>query len=157
MIALVPGNILRIPSFDFENGAETRDKYLIVIAIANEKALFLRVLTTSKVKVPEDKMMHGCRNEPENGLHYFMFEKDRCMGSLNAQEFSFPLHTFVLFRNNIKEVETVPFIQKYEQTAELVCEMHDTEFLRLKKCIKQNGRMADRSAKRSFPDVFEIV
>ena len=157
MKVLSPGHILRIPDFDFDNGAETRDKYLIVIDTNDDKALFLRVLTTSKVKVPANKIMHGCRNEPENGLHYFMFEKDRYIGSLNTQDFSFLLHTFILFRNNIKEVETVPFIQKYEQTVELVCEMHDTEFLRLKKCIKQNGRMADRSAKRSFPDVFEIV
>lgn len=157
MNTLSPGNILRIPDFDFENGAEVRDKYLIVIETNKEKALFLRVLTTSKVKVPADKIMHGCRNEPENGLHYFMFEKDRCIGSLNKQDFSFLLHTFILFRNNIKEVETGPFIRKYEQTAELVCEMEEEEFLRLKKCIRQNGHMADRSAKRSFPDIFKIV
>lgn len=155
MDALVPGNILRIPNFDFENDAEARDKYLIVIEINNKKALFLRVLTTSKVKVPEDKIMHGCRNEPENGLHYFMFQKERCIGSINTQNFAFPLHTFVLFRNNIKEVETIPFIQKYEQTVECVCEMKEEEFLRLKKCIRQNGLMADRSAKRSFPAIFK--
>ncbi|WAC39871.1 hypothetical protein [Pedobacter sp. SL55] len=157
MKALSTGHVLRIPDFDFENGAETRDKYLIVIDTNEEKALFLRVLTTSKVKVPEDKIMHGCRNEPNNGLHYFMFEKDRCIGSLEKQDFSFLLHTFILFRNNIKEVDTFSFIQKYEHTAELVCEMQEDEFLRLKKCIRQNGRMADRSAKRNFPDIFNVA
>lgn len=154
MNSLSPGNILRIPDFDFDNGAEVRDKYLIVIETSKEKSLFLRVLTTSRVKVPADKIMHGCRNEPENGLHYFMFEKDRCIGSLGKQDFSFLLDTFVLFRNNIKEVNTLSFSQKYERTAELVCELLEEEFLRLKKCIRQNGRMADRSAKRSFPDIF---
>ncbi|RXF67743.1 hypothetical protein [Arcticibacter tournemirensis] len=102
MDILKPGNILRIPDYEFENGGESRDKYLIVIDLSAEKSLLLRVLTTSRIHVPEDKIMHGCRNEPENGLHYFMFEKERCIGTLAESDFRFPKHTFILFRNNIK-------------------------------------------------------
>lgn len=156
MEALQPGCILSIPDFDFGNGAALRDKYLIVIAVTNDKALFLRVLTTSKLKVPEDKMMHGCRNEPENGLHYFMFEKERCIGAIGVVDFAFALNTFVLFRNNVKEVSIEPFVVRYQETANLVCSLLPEEFARLKKCIRQNARMADRSAKRSFPDVFNL-
>jgi len=80
-----------------------RDKYLIVVEVSDTQSLFLRVLTTSQLKVPAEKMMHGCRNEPENGLHYFMFEQERCIGKLDEVAFAFPKHTFVLFRNNIKD------------------------------------------------------
>ena len=156
MEALQPGCILKIPDFDFGNGGEARDKYLIVIAITNDKALFLRVLTTSKLKVPEDKVMHGCRNEPENGLHYFMFEKERCIGANDTQDFAFPLNTFVLFRNNVKEVSIDPFVVRYQETASTVCSLLPEEFARLKKCIRQNARMADRTAKRNFPDIFNL-
>ena len=58
MDILKPGNILRIPDFEFENGGEPRDKYLIVIDVSEEASLILRVLTTSRIKVPEDKIMH---------------------------------------------------------------------------------------------------
>jgi hypothetical protein len=155
MEVLKPGNILRIPNYEFENGGESRDKYLIVIDISEESSLFLRVLTTSQIKVPEDKAIHGCRNEPENGLHYFMFEKKRCIGTYKEQDFHFPKHTFILFRNNIKNLDLVPFINKYKDVTECVCHLQTDEFTRLKKCIRQNSRMADRSAKRSFPHIFE--
>lgn len=154
MDLLLPGNILRIPEYEFENGGVPRDKYLIVVDVSNEKALFLRVLTTSKIKVPAGKMLHGCRNEPENGLHYFMFEKERRIGLLNENDYAFPKHTFVLFRNNIKDLAIDPFILKYHEVAECVCALLPEELNRLKKCIRQNGRMADRSAKRNFPDIF---
>ena len=151
---LKPGNILWIPNYEFENGGESRDKYLIVIDVAEEVSLLLRVLTTSQVKVPEDKIIHGCRNEPENGLHYFVFEKDRCIGSYKSVDFSFPKYTFVLFRNNIKDISKQTFIQKYSDIAHCVCTLAPSEFTRLKKCIRQNSRMADRSAKRNFPNIF---
>jgi len=112
------------------------------------------VLTTSPIKVSSDKAVHGCRNEPENGLHYFMFEKERCIGTLESKNFSFPKHTFVLFRNNIKDIELEIFIQKYNDIAKCVCNLELSEFNRLKKCIRQNARMADRSAKKSFPHIF---
>ena len=156
MLALQPGHVLRIPDFDFENGSDLRDKYLIVIEVSENHALFLRVLTTSQLKVPEEKIMHGCRNEVENGLHYFMFEKERFVGEFEAKEFAFPKHTFVLFRNNIKDVNTQPFIAKYKDTAVHVCTLLPMEFNRLKKCIRQNARMADRSAKRYFPHIFNL-
>lgn len=152
---LRPGNILRIPNYEFENGGEPRDKYLIVIDVSEQKSLLLRVLTTSQIKVPEDKIIHGCRNEPEHGLHYFMFEKKRCIGTHGTLDFHFPKHTFILFRNNIKDVELEIFIQKYDALAESVCTLESSEFNRLKKCIRQNARMADRSAKRSFPHIFQ--
>lgn len=155
MEVLRPGNILRIPNYEFENGGESRDKYLIVIDVSKVSSLFLRVLTTSQIKVPEDKAMHGCRNEPENGLHYFMFEKERRIGNYNNQDFHFPKHTFLLFRNNIKSLELEPFVIKYKDVTECVCHLQADEFTRLKKCIRQNGRMADRSAKRAFPHIFE--
>jgi len=154
METLQPGNILRIPDFDFENGSNLRDKYLIVIEVSTTQSLFLQVLTTSQVKVPWEKMIHGCRNEVENGLHYFMFEQSRCIGKLSGVDFAFPKNTFVLFRNNIKDVSIIPFISKYRYTAAWVCTLLPEEFLRLKKCIKQNARMADRSAKRNFPEIF---
>lgn len=152
---LKPGNILMIPDFDFGNGADLRDKYLIVVEVSEAQSLFLQVLTTSQLKVPAEKMMHGCRNEPENGLHYFMFEQARHIGKLDDANFAFPKPTFVLFRNNIKDVATVPFINKYHGTAIFVCTLLTEEFIRLKKCIRQNARMADRSAKRNFPDIFK--
>ena len=154
MEILKPGNILRILDFDFGNGADLRDKYLIVIEISLTQSLFLQVLTTSQLKVPAEKMMHGCRNESENGLHYFMFEQERYVGKLDDVAFAFPKHTFVLFRNNIKDIANLPFINKYGETATCVCNLLPEEFLRLKKCIRQNARMADRSAKRNFPAIF---
>jgi 1-deoxy-D-xylulose 5-phosphate reductoisomerase len=33
---LKPGNILRIPNYQFENGGEPRDKYLIVIDVSEQ-------------------------------------------------------------------------------------------------------------------------
>lgn len=151
---LTPGNILRIPDFEFEDGGSPRDKYLIVIAVAEELSLLLRVLTTSQLKVPKDKMMHGCRNEPENGLHFFMFEKERMIGSIDYKDFAFPKHTFILFRNNIKDVPIEPFMLKYKDKTEIACVLTEGELQRLKKCIKQNQRMADRSARRNFSDIF---
>lgn len=158
MDILKPGNIIRVPSYEFEGGGgETKDKFLIVIDVSEEQSLLLRVLTTSKIKVPEDKIIHGCWNAPELGLHYFLFEQNRQIGTtVNNQPYSFPLHTFILFRNNIKDVGLRPFIEKYSEVADLICILESSEFLRLRKCIRQNGRMADRSAKRSFPHIFSI-
>jgi len=154
MEILKPGNILHIRDYEFENGGEPRDKYLIVIDLSEEKSLLLRVLTTSKIHVPEDKMMHGCRKEPENGLHYFMFEKDRCIGAHDGRDFLFSKDTFLLFRNNIKAVELQGFIKKYKDIARCVCTIEDEEFKRIKKCIRQNRDMADGSAKKGFPHLF---
>ena len=36
-----PGNILRIPNYEFENGGEPRDKYLIVIVVSEQQSLLL--------------------------------------------------------------------------------------------------------------------
>ncbi|MBC7747926.1 MAG: hypothetical protein H7Z76_04985 [Methylotenera sp.] len=108
------------------------------------------------MKVPEEKMMHGCRNEPENGLHFFMFEKERVIGAIENKDFAFPKHTFILFRNNIKDVAIEPFMLKYKDKSEIVCVLTDEELQRLKKCIRQNGSVADRSAKRNFREIFEI-
>ncbi|MGK9118068.1 hypothetical protein [Olivibacter jilunii] len=154
MDILKPGNILHVKDYEFENGGEPRDKYLIVIDVSEEKSLLLRVLTTSRIHVPEHKMMHGCRKEPENGLHYFMFEKARCIGTHEGNDFFFVKHTFLLFRNNIKAVELEAFIRKYINIARCVCTIEEQEFKRIKKCIRQNSDMADRSAKRSFPHLF---
>lgn len=85
-----------------------------------------------------------------------MFEQDRCVGKLNEIPFAFPKHTFVLFRNNIKDVATIPFVSKYGETVTCVCNLLPEEFLRLKKCIRQHARMADRSAKRNFPAIFSF-
>jgi len=154
MQILSPGNILRIPNYEFEGRGERRDKFVIVIDISKEHSLLLRVLTTSKIKVPEDKILHGCWNKPDLGLHFFLFEQDRNIGTSNRKPYCFPKNTFILFRNNIKDINLKPFVEKYKDVVQYICTLNTNEFIRLKKCIRQNERMADRSAKRNFPHIF---
>lgn len=154
MDILKPGNILHIKDYEFEDGGGTRDKYLIVIDVSETLSLLLRVLTTSQLKVPEDKAIHGCRNEPENGLHYYMFQQNRLLGAYEGAEFAFGKDTFILFRNNIKDISLQRFIANYQHVVQCVCTLDEGEFKRLKKCIRQNAVTADRSAKRNFPHIF---
>ena len=89
MDVLRPGNVLHIKDYEFENGGGTRDKYLFAIDVSDTLSLLLRVLTTSQVKVPADKATHGCRNESENGLHYYMFQRGRLLARHEGTEFAF--------------------------------------------------------------------
>jgi len=131
------GNILHVENYDFRNSIPTKDKYLIVLYLSSDLAVFIHSLTTSQIRVPANKIQHGCTKSKDLGLSYYMFEKDRTIGDIN--EFSFPKNTFVFFQSNVRKNKVSKF-NKYlnNDQIRLIDRLVFPEYKRLLKCAARS-------------------
>ncbi len=70
------GNILLVKNFQFEDGGDPLDKFLIVVSVDQEQATFLRSLTTSQQRIPDNRVTHGCCNSVDGIFSHYMFEQN---------------------------------------------------------------------------------
>lgn len=142
-MCLEKGDILHIQNYKFEDGGEPKDKYLIVITVSEDKYTFIRVLTTSQQKIPNNKLQHGCCNSSCGMYSHYVFLKD---APVCENGFSFKKHTFIYFQHNVFELNISDFIQK-QSTPSVKGKLTDSEHRRVLKCIK-----ASRHVKRKIKE-----
>lgn len=142
-----PGSIYFIENYKYENGGTPSDKLLIIVCIDDENSLLLRALTTSKQKVPDTSLNHGCTNN--QFFSFFMFEKDRVIGvDAAGANFAFDLNTFVFFRDNIEIIPYATILSYYPDEIKLLAELSASEMKRFIKCI--SGSKFMKKAHRYF-------
>lgn len=123
------GDILLIKNYQFEDGGGCKDKYLIVVSIDSNSNV-IRTLTTSKQKIPDDKVRHGCCNNTDNNFSHYVFLSGR---NICSNGFYFPLHTFVFYQYNIQEI-SVTHIKNHKDIS-CVGTMLVAEYRRFYKCL----------------------
>lgn len=127
------GNILFVKNYDFGNANPTRDKYLIVLHTSDNFTFLIHSLTTSQVKVPPNKVNHGCTNNEDLGLSFYMFESGREIGATNNH--TFPNNTYIFFQSNIHK-NPISHFDKHTNNNQikLIDKLDNKEFKRLLKC-----------------------
>ncbi len=130
-----PKNVLLVKNYAFENDTQ-KDKILIVLDNLEDELCILQVLTTSQDKyVPNDKMRHGCTNEPNSRLSFHLFEKDIVVGkNMRNQDFAFTKNTFVIFQNNISKKSTLDFLS-YQNDIHQLATLSEESYKSLVLCI----------------------
>jgi hypothetical protein len=143
------GNILSIKSYQFEDGGESRDKIAIVLYCNESEAFILQALVTSKVKIPDELLNHGCTNSNNGLFSFYMFEACRNIGKDKCDKsFSFNKNTFVHIRNNVSKISITNYL-KYLNNVEYLGRLLETEYIRLIKCITKS-RLIPLRLKRDF-------
>jgi hypothetical protein len=132
-----PGNVLFIKDFEFEDGT-VHDKLMIVLHRSADTLYVIHSLTTSQIKVPENKIMHGCTNNASMNLSFYMFAEKRVVGKFfedDTKDFSFDDNTFLLFQQNIRKNAISSFKPyKDSNTIHVLAVLERSELLRLLKC-----------------------
>ncbi len=146
------GCIIRIKNYQFEDGNGQKDKFLLVVAIDNENLTFIRTLTTSKQKIPDSKVHHGCSNSEDGVFSFYIFEQGR---EICTNKYCFPKHTFIYYQNNVLELSIADFrAKKYEIEVKGV--LHYNEYKRLIKCM-QNSKHIKRGIKAKIERLTSII
>lgn len=140
------GNILYIRNYQFEDGGEEKNKYLIVVAVNQSDFSFIRSLTTSKQYIPDNKILHGCCNN-DNFSHY-VFVNSR---SICDNGFCFDLDTFVYYNHNVLQLSIANFKEK-SYSIEVKGKLNQTEYKRFVRCIK-----GSRHVKRKIKNIIEKI
>jgi hypothetical protein len=149
----IPGNILFIKKYEFEDGGDSKDKLAIVLHSDCDKIAFIHCLTTSQIKVPKEKILHGCCQSPDNGLSYYMFEEERIIGDEN---FKFDKNNFIHFRENVILTECDKFLLFYNNDLYLKGKLTSNEYKRLLKCVC-NSQHVKRPIKNELLKLKESV
>lgn len=95
----VPGNLLRIKDFQFENG-DSRDKYLFVLLRNDTVAYVISSLATSQNKLRVSATKSGCYHDARISTYYH-FPAGEVIGTGN---FYFDKETYVFFRDNVRKI-----------------------------------------------------
>ena len=103
----LPGNLVRIKDFQFENGT-SRDKYLFVLLRNDSEAYVISSLTTSQNKLNVSATKSGCYLDARLSTYYH-FPAGEIVGDGN---FSFDKETYIFFKENVRKVE-VSDLTKY--------------------------------------------
>ncbi len=134
----LPKNILFVKDYQFENGTQ-KPKLLIILDVIEDEFCILQCLTTSQDKtVPNNIIKHGCTNLDLERLSFYVFEKDKIVGSrLNHADFHFEKTTFIFFQTNISKEPLLGFL-KYKDNLQHLATLSDEEYKNLITCIAQS-------------------
>jgi hypothetical protein len=142
------GNILLIKDFQFEDGGEPKDKFLIVITVNPDKMTFVRSLTSSQQKIPDNKVKHGCCNSSDGIFSHYVFEKGRIICDNN---FAFRKNTFIYYNNNVLQL-SIPEFHVKQYNISIAGTLTTHEYQRLIKCMKSSGHI-----KRGVKRIIEAI
>ncbi|MEO7975945.1 hypothetical protein [Flavobacterium sp.] len=127
---LQQGHLILIQDYQFQDGNDSKDKFLIVLNRNDEFAYIIHTLTTSqnKLNLPSDNF--GC--SVVGNIPYFFIQKEIELG---RNKFSFSKDTFIFFRNNVRKENLSSFL-KYDKSNLILKEKLPNSFLkRLLKCM----------------------
>ena len=145
------GCIVHIKNYQFEDGNGQKDKFLLVVAVDSEHLTFIRTLTTSKQKLPDNKVRHGCCNSVDHVFSFYIFEQGR---EICKNKYCFPKHTFVYYQNNVLELSMTDFLAK-RYDIEIKGVLSDSEYRRFIKCMK-NSKDIKRGIKARINDLVSV-
>jgi len=131
---LQQGHLVLIEDYQFQDGSDSKDKFLIVLNRNNEFAYIIHTLTTSqnKLNLPSDNF--GC--SVVGNIPYFFIQKGIELGK---NKFSFNKDTFIFFRNNVRKENLSSFL-KYNENNLILKEKLPNSFLkRLMKCMLKSN------------------
>lgn len=138
-----PGSVYFIKLYDYEDGGTPSDKLLIVVCVNDKESILLRALTTSKLKIPVEKVFHGCTSN--QNLSFFTFLKGRVIGKdLKDRDFSFDKDTFIFFKDNMEIISCAKLLGYYPNRISLIGELNLEVYQRLVKCIKSSKLIAKK-------------
>lgn len=126
------GALVRIQDYEFEDGS-TRDKYLIVLLLNQEKAYIIHTLTTSRNNVGVSQTQRGC-SVHEGKFPYYFFPAGV---AIDESGYYFDKDTFIFFKNNVHKVDLAAFAKYDVPPFGLLrlATLSTSELKRLLKCI----------------------
>lgn len=128
----VPGALLRINRYEFEDGGGDRDKYLIGLCANDEELFYIHTLTTSKSR-GLNPGKSGCH--VSGNIAYWCFEAQVPI----SDGFSFDLPTYVFFNGNIRKRSYAELEQMGKDGSafgvQKLAQLTDDTLNRLLKCI----------------------
>lgn len=134
-----PRKILYISNYDFGEGHDERNKYLIVLHNTGNHAILVG-LTTSKCHVPEALMAdeNRCKRDFDNNIHtYHIPEKQELC---STTKFSFDIPTFIdINKSQVFERPIAHLSSKYADAGLIQEKAHlnEDEYINLLYCISK--------------------
>lgn len=145
-----PRDILFIKDYQFEDGGESKDKIAIILDCNEEEVWLIQALVTSQDKVPNENLNHGCTNNKENFLSFYLFLAEREIAiDPKGQPFHFQKNTFIYFAQNVKQLPLDKYSDYTDGKVEAKAVLNESEYKRLIKCIKKS-HLIPRKIKRLF-------
>jgi hypothetical protein len=141
-----PGAIIYFMPFYFSDGS-SRNKYFLVLADGVDN-LLVASLPTSKDHIPRSiEKRHGCINDDTAQINCYFFEAGVIVSECGT--FSFERDTYV-YGEQIAffDKQKMQSLHKKEGTDyRILCQLSNTEFLLIKKCLKESGVVKNKYKK----------
>ncbi len=132
------GNLLFFRPFLFKNGAESQDKFFLVLKKL-EGDILLASLPTSKDHVPSDlEVKHGCLNIPERMFNVFvLLSGENVAVKEDGTSFAFKKNTFIYGANlDVYPVERFDLQERMAQTTiEKIGTLDEAVFTEIVACL----------------------
>lgn len=138
------GCIFYVNKFEFADGGEPKDKFLIILHINEEKGIIIKALPTSQRKLPFDQITHhGCINNEL--FSYYFFEEKREIGlTSDNKPFCFDLNTYIFFRENVSMIDINSLFKYIPDNFMFKAKLIDSEFERLMKCLLKSKHLKNK-------------
>lgn len=102
----LPGNLVRIKDFQFEDGS-SRNKYLFILLRDGTTAYVISSLATSQNKLNVAATKSGCYHHPRLSTYYH-FPAGEVIGT---GDFYFDKETYIFFRDNVRKIPVTELSQ----------------------------------------------
>ena len=148
-------NILRITDFDFEDGSDLRDKYLLILFQSDEDAI-IAPLTTSVDKVPDHFKTKRCIQDTDSRIHCYYIPKGIQIGESG---FFFKKDTFIHIHPNSFATRKISYLtEKYliKNLIDAKDVLHEQEYCDLIYCMYKSSHVP-RGIKSSLGEIIEEI
>jgi len=147
---------LRINQFDFEDGGQSRDKYLIGLCANSNELFYIYSLTTSQNSRNLTPNGSGCN--VEQGIPYWYFAP---RDHLDAQGFFFDLPTYIFFPNNVRKHSFAELSRMGTQGSPFgvvkLAQLDDKTLKRLLKCVLKAKKFIPRTLLPDLEATRELI
>lgn len=141
------GNLLFFRPFLFKNGAESQDKFFLVLKKLDGDIL-LASLPTSKDHVPSDlEVKHGCLNIPERMFNVFvLLSGENVAVREDGTFFAFKKNTFIYGVNlDVYPVERFDLQERMAQTTiEKIGTLDEAVFTEIVACLSESKMVKNK-------------
>ena len=135
------GNLLFFRPFLFKNGAESQDKFFLVLKKLDGDIL-LASLPTSKDHVPSDlEVKHGCLNIPERMFNVFvLLSGENVAVREDGTFFAFKKNTFIYGAN----LDVYPVERMAQTTIEKIGTLDEAVFTEIVACLSESKMVKNK-------------